>query len=107
MQFNAAYCAMLWHVYVAKQHSLHLLLPLASKRLGDRWIDGAVFLLHRGLFLALLICCDPSLLHWPEFDPSSSSSIVPFGSELQWRYPNAPMRSEASQSMKRATAVAK
>ena len=34
------------HVHIAKQHPLHLLLPLASKRLSDRlvdslpWIDG-------------------------------------------------------------------
>ena len=41
------------HVHVAKQHPLHLLLPLASKRLSDSlvdslpWIDGEPLGLHR------------------------------------------------------------
>ena len=42
------------HVHVAKQHPLHLLLPLASKRLSDRIVDSLPWIDGEPLFLIMI-----------------------------------------------------
>ena len=42
------------HIHVAKQHPLHLLLPLASKRLSDRMVDSLPWIDGEPLFLIMI-----------------------------------------------------
>jgi len=42
------------HVHVAKQHPLHLLLPLASKRLSDSLVDSLPWINGEPLFLIMI-----------------------------------------------------
>jgi len=42
------------HVHVAKQHLLHLLLPLAPKRLSDRLVDSLPWTDNKSVFLIIV-----------------------------------------------------